>query len=240
VSFIDLGQPPSTRADLREHILLEMVSGGDHTIQNCSIPAKHPPISCPLKVERSSTRSGIQLRGFPRAGSISGQDKPPRATPIRVRNCNVIKSTPGPADRTHYAQVKTWIDPSIGFPVYVEKTVKETGAVKEFTSYGVRQERATGFAHQIEVTHAASKDRHCLSSIAAASRQNSPLPISRRPRSPTSRRLMHAALWFVTIAAVLLATGVLYQWIGDWRDRRRYAGSGRWVPIANGAQTLPL
>jgi hypothetical protein len=47
--------------------------------------------------------------------------------------------------------VKTWIDPSIGFPVYVEKIVKETGTVKEFTSYGVRQEEGHWFAHQIEV-----------------------------------------------------------------------------------------
>ena len=36
---------------------------------------------------------------------------------------------------------------------------------------------------------------------------------------------MHAALWIAAIAAVLLATGVLYERIGDWRDRRRYAGS---------------
>ena len=47
---------------------------------------------------------------------------------------------------------------------------------------------------------------------------------------------MHAALWIFAIAATLLAAGVLYQQIGDWRDRRRYAGSGRWVPIANGAK----
>jgi pimeloyl-ACP methyl ester carboxylesterase len=47
---------------------------------------------------------------------------------------------------------------------------------------------------------------------------------------------MHAALWIAAIATGLLATGVLYERIGDWRDRRRYAGSGRWVPIANGAK----
>ena len=47
---------------------------------------------------------------------------------------------------------------------------------------------------------------------------------------------MHAALWIAAIATGLLATGVLYERIGDWRDRRRYAGLGRWVPIANGAK----
>ena len=55
------------------------------------------------------------------------------------------------ADRTHYAQVKTWLDPTIGFPVYVEKTVKESGAVKEFTYYGIRHEEGVWSAHQIEV-----------------------------------------------------------------------------------------
>ncbi len=31
--FVDLGQPPSTKGDLREHILIEMRSNGEHTIQ---------------------------------------------------------------------------------------------------------------------------------------------------------------------------------------------------------------
>jgi hypothetical protein len=60
-------------------------------------------------------------------------------------------STPGAADRTHYSEVKSWIDPTIGFPVYTEKTVKETGAVKQFTSYGLRREQGQWSAHQIEV-----------------------------------------------------------------------------------------
>ena len=56
-----------------------------------------------------------------------------------------------PEFRTHYAEVKTWIDPTIGFPVYAEKTLKDSGSVKEFTSYGVRQEEGHWFAHQVEV-----------------------------------------------------------------------------------------
>jgi len=46
---------------------------------------------------------------------------------------------------------------------------------------------------------------------------------------------MHAALWIIAFAAALVATGVLYQTIGSWHDRRVYA-SGRWVPIGNGAR----
>ena len=68
-----------------------------------------------------------------------------------ARDCEIVKSTPGASDRTHYAQVKTWLDPSIGFPVYVEKTVKESGAVKEFTYYGIRHEEGVWSAHQVEV-----------------------------------------------------------------------------------------
>ena len=61
-------------------------------------------------------------------------------TKFGARDCDVLKSTPGAADRTHYAEVKTWLDHSIGFPVYVEKTLKGTGAVKEFTYFGLRHD----------------------------------------------------------------------------------------------------
>ena len=77
--------------------------------------------------------------------TIEGQQK------FGARDCEVLKSTPGAAGKTHYAQVKSWIDPSIGFAVYSEKTVKESGAVKEFTSYGLRKEQGQWSAHQIEV-----------------------------------------------------------------------------------------
>jgi hypothetical protein len=66
-----------------------------------------------------------------------------------ARDCNVVKSTPGPAVKTHYAEVTTWLDRSIGFPVYVEKTLKN-GTVKEFTYFGLRQEGGLWSAHQVE------------------------------------------------------------------------------------------
>ena len=47
---------------------------------------------------------------------------------------------------------------------------------------------------------------------------------------------MHAVLWIVAFAGAVLATGVLYQWIGGWRDRRRFTASGRWVTIGNGSK----
>jgi hypothetical protein len=67
-----------------------------------------------------------------------------------ARDCDVLKSTPGAADRTHYAQVKSWLDHSIGFPVYVEKTLKGTGVVKEFTYFGLRHDGGVWSAAQVE------------------------------------------------------------------------------------------
>jgi hypothetical protein len=66
-----------------------------------------------------------------------------------ARDCDVVKSTPGAADKTHYVEVKSWLDHSMGFPVYVEKTLKD-GKVKEYTYYGLRQEGGIWSAHQIE------------------------------------------------------------------------------------------
>lgn len=51
---------------------------------------------------------------------------------------------------------------------------------------------------------------------------------------------MHAALWIVALAAIILLAGVLYQWIGGLRDRQRYAEPGRWVTIGNGARLYLL
>ena len=47
---------------------------------------------------------------------------------------------------------------------------------------------------------------------------------------------MHVVLWIVAFTVVVLATGVLYQWIGGWRDRRRFTASGRWVTIEDGSK----
>jgi hypothetical protein len=60
-----------------------------------------------------------------------------------------VKSTPGATDKTHYAEVTTWLDHTVGFPVYFEKTLKG-GTVKEFTSFGLRHEGGVWSAHQLE------------------------------------------------------------------------------------------
>jgi hypothetical protein len=67
-----------------------------------------------------------------------------------ARACFVVKSQPGPTDRTHYATVTSWLDREVYYPVKVEKVVKSSGAVKEFTFYGLRQSKGIWSASQIE------------------------------------------------------------------------------------------
>jgi hypothetical protein len=147
---VDLGQPPNTQHDLREHLLLDMRPDGDDSIR---IAKPGDAVARTLPFEKWNTGSlgpgfsyedFIEQQYFWPGQSAEGEEK------FGARECEVVKSTPGPSDRTHLSEVKTWFDPSIAFPVYEEKTVKETGAVKEFTYYGIRHEEGVWSAHQIE------------------------------------------------------------------------------------------
>ncbi len=51
---------------------------------------------------------------------------------------------------------------------------------------------------------------------------------------------MHIAFWLLSTIAVLVLAGFLYQCIGSYRDRARYAGSGRWVTIGQGCSLYLL
>jgi hypothetical protein len=133
------------------HALLEMRPNGQSSISIAHPGDKSPTV---LPVEKWS--DGPLGPGFGYEDLLEQQYFWPGQTfegnaKFGARDCEIVKSTPGPADRTHYAQVKTWLDPSIDFPVYIEKTVKESGAVKEFTYYGIRHEEGVWSAHQVEV-----------------------------------------------------------------------------------------
>jgi pimeloyl-ACP methyl ester carboxylesterase len=45
---------------------------------------------------------------------------------------------------------------------------------------------------------------------------------------------------FICLAAAVVLAGFLYQWIGSHRDRRRYAGEGRWIDIGDGHRLFLL
>ena len=66
------------------------------------------------------------------------------------RQCQLLKSTPGPSDRTHYSDVQTCLDRTIDYPVYAEKVMKQGGMVKEFTYFGLRQSDRVWLATQVE------------------------------------------------------------------------------------------
>jgi len=67
-----------------------------------------------------------------------------------ARDCLVLKSKPGPQDRTNYDSVTSWIDRSILFPVHVVKTFHGTGQQKEFIYYGLREIGGNWSATQVE------------------------------------------------------------------------------------------
>ncbi len=133
------------------HALIEMRPDGQSAIW-VAHPGDKAPTALPLdKWNESQLGPGLSYEDFLEqqyfwpGQTAEGEEK------IGARDCDVVKSTPGPADKTHYTAVKTWLDRTIGFPVYIEKTLKETGAVKEFTYFGLRHDKGTWSAHQIEV-----------------------------------------------------------------------------------------
>jgi hypothetical protein len=148
--LVGIGQPSGTRRDMRAHILLEMRPGGSTTIR-IARPGDAAPTALPFD-EWDSSPFGA---GFSYEDFLEQQYFWPRQTSLGeakfgARDCALLLSRPDPEDRTHYAQVKTWLDQRIGFPVYVEKTLKESGAVKEFTYYGLRHNGGVWSASQVE------------------------------------------------------------------------------------------
>ena len=158
----DIGQPASVHRDVREHILLEMRSNGENTIRVAD-PGDASAHLVPFeKWDVHPLAPGFNYEDlFEQQYFWPGQTAEGKAK-FGARDCDVLKSVPGPSDRTHYASVKTWIDPKIDFPVYVEKTVKETGAVKQFTSFGIRHDEGVWSAHQIEVKTRGQSDSTLL------------------------------------------------------------------------------
>lgn len=144
--LVDVTSPASARA----HILLEMRPGGQSSIE-VAHPGDHAPAPLPF----DAWSDGPLGRGFSYEDFIEPQYFWPRQTlepetTFGARDCDVVRSEPGPSDRTHYAEIKTWLDHSIGFPVYAEKTMKGSGIVKQFTYFGLRHNGGVWSASQVE------------------------------------------------------------------------------------------
>jgi hypothetical protein len=140
----------ATAANARMHILLEMRPNGQDAI-HIAHPGDKTPTALPF--ERWSDGplgSGFSYEDFLEPHYFWPGQAVLEKTKYGARECDLLKSKPGVSDRTHYAEVKTWLDHSIGFPVYVEKTTKATGTVKEFTYFGLRQNGGVWSASQVE------------------------------------------------------------------------------------------
>ena len=137
-------------AQARVHVLLEMRPGKKSTIQ-IAHPGDAVATVLPFEKwnegplgETFSYEDFIDSSYFWAGQTSLGETK------FGARNCNLLKSTPGAADLTHYAEVKSWLDLGSGFPVHVEKTVKGSGMVKEFTYFGLRRTEGVWSASQVE------------------------------------------------------------------------------------------
>jgi hypothetical protein len=153
--YVEIANAPKTGPDslvivrTLTHILLEMRPGGKNTILIAQTNDKQ---AHPLPFDKwndgvmettFSYEDFLEAQYFWTEQTALGENK------FGARDCDVVKSTPSAADKTHYANATTWLDHTIGFPVHVEKTMK-SGAVKEFTSFGLRHEGGVWSAHQVE------------------------------------------------------------------------------------------
>ena len=132
------------------HIFLEMRPGGKNSIR-----IAHPGDKAPVTLLFDKWSNGPLGPGFSYENFFESQYFWPSQTVLKetkfgARDCDLLRSTPGPTDRTHYAEIQTWLDRSIGYPVYVEKTFKATGTVKEFTYFGPHQNGGVWSASQVE------------------------------------------------------------------------------------------
>ena len=140
----------SAAGKMRMHLLLEMRPDGQN-----SIHIAHPGDKTPETLPFERWSDGPLGPGFSYEDFFEpqyfwpGQKVQPNIK-FGARNCDLLASTPGQGDRTHYSEVKTWLDHGIGYPVYVEKTIKATGTVKEFTYFGLRQNGGVWSASQVE------------------------------------------------------------------------------------------
>jgi Outer membrane lipoprotein-sorting protein len=137
-------------ADARVHVLLEMRPGGESTIQ-IAHPQDRKPALLPFeKWNDGPLGAGFSYEDFLEAPYFWSSQVAQGKTKLGERICDLIVSKPGEAERTHYADVKSCLDAESGFPVHVEKTMKGTGMVKEFTYFGLRQRQNTWYASQVE------------------------------------------------------------------------------------------
>ena len=146
---VEISQPQEPQRDM--HILLEMRPRGQNLIQ-IAHPGDTAATTLPFeKWGDSPVGDGFSFEDLLEQQYFWKNQTLAEPGKYGARDCDVLNSVPGEADRTHYAEVRTWLDHTIGFPVYAEKTLRKSGSVKEFTYFGLRQFEGVWSAHQVEV-----------------------------------------------------------------------------------------
>jgi hypothetical protein len=137
-------------AEARVHVLLEVRPDGKDTIQ-IAHPGDKSATALPFdKWSDGPLGDGFSYEDFLETQYFWAGETALGETKFGARDCDVLVSKPGASDRTHYAEVKSWLDHGSSFPVYVEKTLKGSGIVKEFTYFGLRQTHGVWSATQVE------------------------------------------------------------------------------------------
>ena len=137
--------------DVRVSILLEMRPNGRNAIR---VFRPHELAPKPLPFDKwgeSVSGSDFNYEDFLQPEYYWQGQTLLKSAKLGVRDCDVLKSTPGASDRSSYVEVQTWLDHTIGYPVYVEKTLKHPAIVKEFTSLGLTHSGGVWSARQVEV-----------------------------------------------------------------------------------------
>lgn len=148
--------PPRTpagneRQDARVSILLEMRPNGQNTVRIFR-PHESGPTSLPFDTWGESVfGSDFNYEDFLQPEYYWRGQTILKSARYGARDCDVLKSTPGASYHSPYAEVQTWLDHTIGYPVYAEKTLKDGGLVKEFTYFDVSQSGGVWSARQVEV-----------------------------------------------------------------------------------------
>ena len=148
--------PPRTAAekggqDGRVSMLFEMRPDGHNTIRVLH-PHESAPASLPFsRWGESVFGSNFDYEDFLQSEYYWQDQTMLKSVRVGAHDCDVLKSTPSASDRSHYAAVQTWLDHTTGYPIYVEKRLKDAAAVKEFTSLGLTQSGGVWTARQVEV-----------------------------------------------------------------------------------------
>lgn len=143
----------------RVHVLLEMRPEGQITIHEARpgdkaaavVPFERWAESPVREWNAAGATAGYSYEDLLEAQYFWSGQTVEKEVKYGARDCEVLKSTPGAGERTHYAAVKSWLDRGIGFPVYVEKSLKASGPTREFTYFGLRQTEGVWSASQVEV-----------------------------------------------------------------------------------------